>query len=97
MLTRQSFFADMVQPSKYDIISRRICRTGLSRVAALALLDEVGVLDGARGVAPHPDAVLLQELARRAEVLHRDRLSAGHVHRDADVDVGDVLRAGALR
>ena len=68
----------------------------LRLVARLALLDEVGVLDRAGGVEHDPQAVLVGQLADVADVGHRHRLPAGHVHRGRDADVGDPLAADPL-
>ncbi len=49
-------------------------------VARLSLLDEVGVLEGAGGVEHHEDVIGVAVLVDLAEVRHRGRLSACHVH-----------------
>ena len=59
-------------------------------IARLALLDEVRVLDRARGVEHDRDAVPVAERAQIARVLHRDRLAAGHVHRRGQAEVGHM-------
>ena len=65
-------------------------------VALLALLDEVGVLDGAGGVEDDGDALLAAVRRDLAQVRHADRLAAGEVHRHADGDVGDAVGADLL-
>ena len=55
-------------------------RDVLLSVARLALLDEIGVFDGAGSVENDANAVLLRQCADVAEVGHRDRLAARHVH-----------------
>ncbi len=68
---------------------------GALRVALLALLDEQGVLDHARGVQVDLDAVAVAQLAQRLDVGHAHRLAAGHVDRAGQADVGHVFRAHA--
>ena len=66
----------------------------LRLIPRFALLDEVGVLDGARGVEHHRNFKLLAQLADGAQVLHGLRLAARHVDRAGDRHVGNLARAG---
>ena len=61
---------------------------GLVGVPLFALLDEQGVLDGARGVQIELQSVVIAEGAQLADVGHADRLAAGHVDRGRETDVG---------
>ena len=63
------------------------------RVALLALLDEEGVLHHPRGVEEDLDAARLAPRSKLADVGHRHRLAAGHVHRARERHVRDLRRA----
>ena len=65
-------------------------------VPRLALLNEITILHGARGVEHHGNAVLFAQLADGAHVLHGLRLSARHVHRARDAYIRDLARPGIL-
>ena len=65
-------------------------------VARLALLDKIGVFDGARGVEHDAKPVPVGQFADGADVRHRNRLPAGHVDRGRNADVGDVAGADLL-
>ena len=74
----------------------RISATGFDLVARLALLDEIGVLDRPRGVEHDAQPVPSASSRTVADVGHRDRLPAGHVHRGRDADIRDALAADPL-
>ena len=62
-------------------------------VALFALLDEVGVLDAARRVVHHLDAMPGTQRFDRAHVGHAHRLAAGEVNRHREADVGNARGA----
>ncbi len=66
------------------------------RIASFPLVDEVGVLGEPAAVDEEGDLEFVVDLRHRADVGHRDRLSAAGVVGDGDRAKGDVLGPGLL-
>src|SRR6516165_7285772 len=91
MLARPSFFADMVEPSAFENISRAISRGVLSAKPASRDFDEVGIFSEAAGVDIQRDAILLADLLYFADVGHRHGLAAAGVVGDREHHERDFL------
>ena len=84
-MARPSFFADMVQPSAFENISRAISRGVLSAKPASRAGGDI-----------QGDAMLLADLLYFADVGHRHRLAAAGVVGDREHHERDFLGALAI-
>ena len=96
MLARPSCFADRVQPSAFENISRAISRGRLVGETSFTRFDEVGIFSEAAGVDIQGDAMLPADLLCFAGVGHRHGLAAAGVVGDREHHERDFLGALAI-